>query len=776
MLTISRKFGRATAWIVDHSWLAGLFIAATSGLAIVGYINPRLPTELFKQPPPATATLVAAPPPAATPRRPPDVQAVDLTRAHATLVVQSDDVFTPAGAKALRHMVEELEALPYVSDVLWIDRVPLLNIFGLPEPVLPKSTASDNRFAAAKERALKHPLIAGQLMSRDGRTLLMMVNFDWLFVERDEDCTERLREVAEAAAAESPEVKFSVLVTGRVPIHLTMLKTHEANETKYQVIGYGVVLLMAVVLFRGFGSVLIVALGPALGVFWTLGILRFFDLQDNPFNDVVLPVMLSLVGLTDGVHLMVQIRRKRAHGMNAHEATRAALEEVGLACFLTSLTTAIGFWSLTLARHEIVQTFGWSCVLGVTLTFFAVLTVIPLACISWIGRWVPPSDEEGFIERHLHRVSGLIDVVLKRPKLVSGLGIAITAVCFLISLTLRPDERRSSYLPAGSESVKAMQVMDRALGGLEFSRVDVRWTGEVPEDSPEVLEVITQVDDLLKAEPLLGSPISIRSLVDALPGDGPPAERMSMLELLPAPLKRAFYTPESRRASVDFRVQDLGIAQYGDVFTRVEGKLAALSRAHPEFTLVLDGSAVGRWRNLYQIVVDLASSLGSAAIIIFVVLGLVYRSVRIGLIAVIPNVFPLAVTGAYLVFTGQSLEVVSVCAFTVCLGIAVDDTIHFLTRYQEEVGRSVTRDDAIRKAFTGVGTSMIMTTLVLVVGFSTVIFSDMRDQRIFATMGVVTLAAALLGDLIILPAMLSCFAREQVGGATSDPANEPQIS
>ncbi len=775
-MTISRSFGRATAWIVDHSWLAWLFIAAMSGLAIIGYRDPRLLTELFKQPPPATATPAAEPPPTRTARRPPDVEAFDLARSHAVLVVQSDDVFTPAGARALRHMVEELEALPYVSSVLWIDRVPLLNIFGLPEPVLPKSTASDNRFAAAKERALEHPLIAGQLMSRDGRTLLMMVNFDWLFVEQDEDCTKHLREVAEAAAAESPDVKFSVLVTGRVPIHLTMLKTHEDNETKYQVIGYGVVLLMAVVLFRGISSVLIVALGPSLGVFWTLGILRFFDLQDNPFNDVVLPVMLSLVGLTDGVHLMVQIRRNRARGMKTREATRAALEEVGLACFLTSLTTAIGFWSLTLARHEIVQTFGWSCVLGVTLTFFAVLTVIPLACISWIGRWVPPSDEEGFIERHLHRVSGLIDLVLKRPKLVSGLGIAVTAVCFLISLTLRPDERRSSYLPAGSESVKAMQVMDRALGGLEFSEVSVRWTDEVPEDSPEVLEVITQVDDLLRDEPLLGSPISIRSLVDALPGEGPPAERMSMLELLPAPLKRAFYTPESRRASVNFRVQDLGIAQYGDVFTRVEEKLATLSKSHPDFTLVLDGSAVGRWRNLYQIVVDLASSLGSAAIIIFVVLGLVYRSVRIGLIAVIPNVFPLAVTGAYLVFTGQSLEVVSVCAFTVCLGIAVDDTIHFLTRYQEEVGQSLTRDDAIRRAFTGVGTSMIMTTLVLVVGFSTVIFSDMRDQRIFATMGVVTLAAALLGDLIILPAMLSCFAREQVGTSTSDPANESKVA
>ncbi len=82
---------------------------------------------------------------------------------------------------------------------------------------------------------------------------------------------------------------------------------------------------------------------------------------------------------------------------------------------------------------------------------------------------------------------------------------------------------------------------------------------------------------------------------------------------------------------------------------------------------------------------DLASSLGGEAFIILVLLGLAYRSVRLGLIAFVPNIFPLAVTGAALVLFKQPLELVSVCAFTVCLGIAVDDTIHFLTRYKEEL-------------------------------------------------------------------------------------------
>ncbi|MFH1302986.1 MAG: MMPL family transporter, partial [Planctomycetota bacterium] len=123
------------------------------------------------------------------------------------------------------------------------------------------------------------------------------------------------------------------------------------------------------------------------------------------------------------------------------------------------------------------------------------------------------------------------------------------------------------------------------------------------------------------------------------------------------------------------------------------------------------------------------------------------------------NMFPLAVTGAFLVFTGQALEIVSVCAFTVCLGIAVDDTIHFLTRFREEQLLVDSDEEAIRRAFTGVGTALIMTTVILVAGFSTVVFSDMRDQRIFAIMSGLTIASALFGDLVFLPALLAQYAK-----------------
>ena len=776
-MSISHNFGRSTAWIVDRPIWSILLLIVISLIALVGYFDPDRVRNVFV--PPAIQEVVAEPTVKETEEEPkpvkkprPDVEALDLTRSDAILVIESNDVFTPAGSEALRQMVKSLELLPYIRSVLWMDRVPPLNIFGLREPLFPKSKASAARFAAAKEHALSNPLVKGQLLSPDGRTLIVLVNFDWLYVTSDEDCTTNLRKTAEAALSENPDVHFTVGVTGNVPIRLTMEQTHERNNLKFRIIGYGVVLIMAAILFRGIVSVVIVSLGPALGIFWTIGFLNFFKLQDNPFNDVVLPVMLSLVGLADGVHMMVQIRRFHASGMNERIAAKAGLEEVGLACFLTSITTSIGFWSLSLAQHVIVREFGWSCVLGVLLTVIAILLVIPLAYFSppatffrkifsrkiFGVRLEPTGQQEGFIEKHLHRVTSLVDLVLKCPKPVAWIGIAVTLTCALIALQLRPDERRSSFLPEGKEATKVLHQMDRAMGGLEFSEVQIRWSDKQQSDSAEVLKVIVQVDDLLKSEPLIGTPISIRSLLDALPGDSPTEGRASMIELLPPPLKRAFYNPEGQFATVTFRVLDIGIAQYSPVFQRVEAELSKMMVEHPDFQLNLTGSAIWRWRDLYRIALDLGSSLGSETIIIICVLGVVFRSVRLGLIAMIPNIFPLVICATWMVFTGQPLEIVTVCCFTICLGIAVDDTIHFLTRFQEELPRSTSRKQAIRATFEAVGTSMLMTTMVLVAGFTTVTFSDMRDQRIFASMGVMTMLTAMIGDLVILPAILALYA------------------
>ena len=756
---LKSAFDKAMVWTVDHRGTTALAVLIITLLAILGYLRPQTVRELFVSPA-KEEKVVAKNAEEGIPRAVPNIDPVSLSQSDAVMVVKSPSFFTPQGAKAMRHVVDTLEELDYVDRILWMDRVPMLNIFGLSEPLFPRSEASPERFEAAKVKAMKHPLVGGHLVSEDGQTMLLLVKFDWDFVRSDEQCTTELRAVAEKAAAEFPDVSVSFMVTGDTPARITYMKAHEANQVKYQLIGYGVIAVMAIILFRGIRAVLIVSLAPAIGVFWTMGFLRFFQLDDNPFNDVILPVLISLVGLTDGVHLTVQIRKLRASGLSERLSARTALHEVGYACMLTSLTTAIGFGSLSLADNAWVKDFGWCSVIGVTLTFISVVAIVPLVCSTRLGRNIHLGHEKSLIDRNLTRIGGLINFVLRAPRMIAVASIAATLILFGISLTLRPDQRRANSLPETSEAYLAMMEMDKALGGLEFSEVEIEWSPSVADDSPEILKTIAEVDDLLKSEPMIGYPLSIRNLVDSLPGEGPAEERMSMIELLPPPLKRAFYTPESRRGVVTFRVQDLGIAQFNPVFNRITNGLKEIESRHPEFKMKLEGDAIWRWKNLYQIVIDLTASLGSASIIIFLTLALAYQSLRIGLISIIPNAFPLVVTGTWLVWRKESLELTSVCAFTVCLGIVVDDTIHFLSRYDEERRTAKTREEAIRRAFGNVGVAMVMTTSVLVAGFGTVAFSDSRDHYIFASMGAITIAAALFGDLIMLPAMLACFAEK----------------
>ncbi len=748
------KFGNATSWIVNKPLITALLLLAISSLSCVGHFSPTTFRKLFSLGTEATESEEES-----DFAKRPEVDSFQFF-SHGLLLAQSDDFFTPEGVAAMQAVVKSLESKPFIKNVTWMEDIPPLNLFGLPEPVFPKRTASPELYEKAKQKALKNPFITGQMLSEDTKSMVLMFNYDFFMVESDAQCIAGVREVAEAAAKEF-DIEIDFGVTGPYPIHMSMMEQHDANNFFYQAVGYSVIFLMSLILFRGFVAVLVLGLAPALGVFWTLGFVNLLGYENNPFIDVVLPILVSLVGLTDGVHLLVQIRKLRASGLKPLVAAREGLSQVGLACGLTSLTTAIGFGSLALARHEFVQQFGFSCVIGVICCFVAVITVIPLACSTVVGNFIQSADKTSLIDRNLDRISGVIDFVLPRKRLVSLIAIVSTIILILVSATLRPDERLSSALPASSEPAIALAKLDKAMHGLERAYVRIHWSKDVAADSPEVMQVVKKVDDMLAKEPLLGSAVSIRQLVDALPGEGPPETRMSMLELLLPPFKRVFYEPELRHTSVNFRVRDLGISQYNPVFNRMIEGMGMIMKEHPKFRIEAGGNAFRRWENLYKIVIDLAFSLGTASLIIFAILAIVYRSLRIGLISFVPNLFPLAFAGMFLVVTGQSLEVVAVCAFTVCLGIAVDDTIHFLTRFEEERAICDSEDEAIRKAFTGVGTALIMTTIVLVSGFATVLMSDSRDHFIFASMGAITIAAALFADLIFLPALLSQFAKKK---------------
>jgi predicted RND superfamily exporter protein len=755
--------GRLFACVMDYPrWCLALLLLLTA-LAIGGYLDPDWPGKLrarwFPSSQNAEIASSESNDQANTPQRRFGRRGGfgnAAGRAEAVLVVKSPAIFTPEGSKAFREVVDRVDGLDQVASVRSLDQAPPLNIFGLSEPILPRGNATQQRFDVAKNKATSHPLVVGQMLSDDAQTALIEIQYDWLYIQDNAQCTEPILAAARQVAAEHPSVTMEFHVTGSVPLVMVLMKNNRNNEVRYQVIGYSMILLMAAILFRGLSVVLVVAAAPVVGVFWTLGFLRYFDLQENPFSFVILPVLLSLVGFTDGVHIMIHIRKCMREGMPARTACKRTLELVGLACFLTSLTTAIGMGSLAWANHQVVREFGWSCVLGVTATWISVMLVIPLICMTPWSKRLTNGSERDLLSHIIQRIEPTIASIIDRKKAISYFAILLTIGLGLVALALRPDDRKSSAFPTGSDAQISLAHLDQAMNGLDVCTVDVKWDPSRL-SIQQVATAIEQVESILKKEPLIGHPLSLVTLLNALPGEGSVLDKLSMAELLPPPLRQRLFNQDQSTATITYRCRDLGTAVYQPTYERIDQAIKSIVAQNPGLSMEMKGDAIWRWRNLYTIVTDLTSSLGSAALIIFAVLAIAYKSLGLGLIAIIPNVLPLLASATYMVITKQPLEVVSVCCFTICLGIAVDDTIHFMSRYLEEFKNGGTQASVIQRSFREVGTGMMMTTIVLVAGFSSVLTSDTRDHRVFGALGVITLVTALLCDMFLLPAMLAYF-------------------
>ncbi|HSG69181.1 MAG TPA: MMPL family transporter, partial [Planctomycetaceae bacterium] len=171
----------------------------------------------------------------------------------------------------------------------------------------------------------------------------------------------------------------------------------------------------------------------------------------------------------------------------------------------------------------------------------------------------------------------------------------------------------------------------------------------------------------------------------------------------------------------------------------------------------LTGDAYVNAMAMNSVIRDLFYSLLTASLVIFGLIAAIFRSIRIGIIASIPNLTPLALTLGYMALRGYDMNVGNVIVFTISLGIAVDDSIHFLFRFREEMKQTTDVSEAVRLAFAGTGRAILVTSILIVTGLSVLLLSDFVPTRRFAELTSITMIGALIGDLFLLPACLLVF-------------------
>ncbi len=616
--------------------------------------------------------------------------------------------------------------------------------------IIPPPGSDEASFSRARAELLSHPLIAQTSITRDGRATILVVEVaDKLSAVPDLQPVYQALVEAMQQASQSGVVKMAI--TGIPAMRCELVRIQQRELPMILLAGVLTGTVAAWLLFRCWAAMAVAFPVPLIAAFWTLGLMglfgRTFDLMA-----IIIPPLAMTIAITDAVHLLCAIRDGIERGEPPMEAARNGLKLVGPACFLASLTSMIAFTSLSLSQSPMLAQFGLTCAGATLAVFVSTIIWVPLVASTGLGRRIARKRRLRSVS-----VSGVLTTSLgARPAGVVCGGVLILATAVLFSSQLRPNYRFSENLPAMSTVVEAFHRVDSLLGGAARFHVMVEWPENLEAHDPQVTEVLKEIEQLLTREEPIGRPFSLATLNDYLveEGDGPDSLG-DLLESAPPNLIGRLVNPEVRRTVVSVPVADVGSRILEPMFSRIEGNLAEVRQSSPGFEIRVTGTVFHHSAMSGEMISDLATGLGTAAVGIFLVVGLALRSADLAVRSILPNVLPLAGVAAILAVTTGSLRYISVLALTIGLGTVIDDTVQFLYRYRHEMKRSGNdREKAVRQTIHAVGSALVTTTLVLAAGLGALLFSSLPAARLFAMMITAVLVFALLSDLVILPALL----------------------
>ena len=678
--------------------------------------------------------------------------------------------FTPENFALMAEMARTLEKrVPYAKRVVWLGNAEVVE--GREGEVtirdfLPDPPKTQEEIAAKLEEAAADPAFVGSLISPDKTALTMTIELN-SYPPKEEDLTPQVTVVrkADEVLAEPRFAALRPLAAGPPVYNVRYTELVRRDMGKF----FGLVILVQAVMLLFFGRGPRAVLTPlaitSLGVFWTMGTIGLLGYTMNLLSSA-LPTMLICVGIADAVHLIAAFHHEGRRGFERREALRHAMGEVGLAMLLTSLTTAIGFLAYLTGRVAPYRDMGVYVACGVVYTFL--LTVILTPIIYSFGKKALKPAAEGkkgdMFDRFLrfsHRLA------TERPRATAAAFFLVMAITFAGFLQLKVESDSNKLIFKGQPLRDTLDEVDARMGtgmGLELL-IDTGREGGVKD--PAFMEKLDALMRAAEAHPLVRKADSVTTALKRMRRamrDGDPA--FYSLPETPEAVAQYLYLYEgsgggaldrqlgfrydTARLSVKF--PSLDTAQSRELMAYIQGKVAEIFG--PDAKVLISGG-MSRYLELNDILYQgQRHSFLAATLAIGLVLVLVLRSLKLGLLSMIPNVFPVFFAMGFLGLVGHYLDVISISFAGVIIGVAVDDTIHFFTRFKQEFARLGRYKEALAATYISVGRPIAQTTILLVVGNSVLMFSSLLGFFKLGMLFGVAFGSALLADLWFAPALI----------------------
>lgn len=525
------------------------------------------------------------------------------------------------------------------------------------------------------------------------------------------------------------------------------------------------ILVFLFVLFRTWmGTVLPFSI-MVLASIVSMGVLGYSGLSVNMLN-IIIPTILTVIALGSSIHVMMGFYRGKNEGLDSKSAAQKSVEHYLKPCFFAFITTMFGFLALTTSKLALVVEFGFEMVVGVAAAFIFSLTTLP-AILSYSR--VDKSKtarlaETGWVARAIHNWPA--KVLSLRPQILIAVALVLVPSLYFLS-EVEVDTNFVRNFKENAPVRQGLQHFDDTYKGalsLEFM-LDSGMAEGVKEPAfqqraLEFQQYVTSQEGTGRANSILNYLMKINQVMhdnDTAYFKIPATRNMVGQYLLlysssgPDEDLTDLMTFDGRhmRISVFFEVAPSKVTKQ-----RVEEIEKYIAANFADLNIKTSGRAV-LFNNMDTYVLEgLSSSFSLALLVIALCFFILFRSVKYGLMSLIPNLLPIIVAGAIMGAVGIYLDFATLLIAATTLGIAVDDTIHFMSRYVSERRANETHDKAVTQAIRQNGPAIISTTVVLVIGFSMLMLSSFVPNLYMGFIGVVVIIFALIGDLIVLPAAI----------------------
>lgn len=688
-------------------------------------------------------------------------------------VTPSDkNIFTRENLTAVEDITHEAWQLPYSNRVDSLTNYSFSQAIGdelIVEPLAEDAALlDDDDLKRIKEIALNEPEIVGRLIAHDGSTAGVAVTFT-LPDNRDQainEIVEVLDGILEQARSSNPNVTY--YKSGDVVLNHTLSVATQDDFLVLAPSAFAVVALAALVILQSILGTLSIMVIILAAVATTMGFAGWLGTVFDPLNSVV-PIIIMAMSVAHSVHIVATSLNNMRNGLCKQEAIQTSLDNNFVPMLFTTLTTVIGFLSLNASDSPPFHTLGNFAAAGVLCGFIFATTLLPaLLCIL-------PLRMPQARFKTIFSFEKLGNLIIARRKRLAWAGGSIMLVLILgIPLNVLTDSWAHFFDDRYEFRRDTDFIMDN-LSGIDMLEYTLDSGAEGGITTPEYLRSIDAFAEWFRNQPNVDHvevfSDTMKRLNKNLHGDDPEHYRipeeagLASQYLLLYELLLPFGRDLNHRIDIAKKSTRMTVI-LGSPSSKIHRELAEKSKIWAEENLPnLEVTASGITMIFAYLskrnIESMLSGTIIAMAIISIMLILIFKSVRFGLISLIPNFLPPAMAFGLWGYLSGEIGISSSVAIIVAFGIIVDDTIHFISRYLKARNESKSPTESLQYVFSSVGMALFTTTVVLALGFLVFIASGYVGSWVLGLLIAITIGFALVADFLLLPSLLLAIDRKK---------------